>query len=109
MQEVMLYSELSQDVTRRAKENRDADRLCAGGFFALFKSQNVTEIERAEDALISLHSAGYIREAEAFGYPVGDGGEEPDCGGSPMLPRWLWSGEPEETEDGGSGKTFCEL
>lgn len=105
----MLYSELSQDVTRRAKENRDADRLCAGGFFALLKSQSVTKIERAEDALISLRSAGYIREAEAFGYPLGDGGEEPDCGGSPMLPRWLWSGEPEETEDGGSGKTFCEL
>ena len=30
MQEVMLYSELSQDVTRKAKENRDADRLRAG-------------------------------------------------------------------------------
>ena len=105
----MLYSELSQDVTRRAKENRDADRLRAGGFFAPFKSQNVTEIERAEDALISLRSAGYIREAEAFGYPVGDGGGAPDCGESPMLPRWLWSGEPEETEDGGNGKTFCEL
>lgn len=105
----MLYSELSQDVTRRAKENRDADRLCAGGFFALLKSQNVTKIERAEDALISLRSAGYIREAEAFGYPVGDGGGAPDCGESPMLPRWLWSGEPEETEDGGNGKTFCEL
>lgn len=59
--------------------------------------------------MISLRSAGYIREAEVFGYPVGDGGEEPDCGGSPMLPRWMWSGEPEETEDGGSGKTFCEL
>lgn len=105
----MLYSELSQSVTQEAKENRDADRLCAGGFFDLLKSQNVTKIERAEDALISLRSAGYIREAEAFGYPLGDGGEEPDCGGSPMLPRWLWSGEPEETEDGGSGKTFCEL
>lgn len=30
MQEVMLYPELSQDVTRKAKENRDADRLRAG-------------------------------------------------------------------------------
>ena len=67
------------------------------------------KIERAEDALISLRSAGYIREAETFGYPVGDGGGAPDCGESPMLPRWLWSGEPEETEDGGNGKTFCEL
>lgn len=63
----MLYSELSQDVTRRAKENRDADRLRAGGFFAPFKSQNVTEIERAEDRKViycegveqgsSLHNA----------------------------------------------------
>ena len=105
----MLYFELSQSVTRRAKENRAADRLRAGGFFAPTKSQNVTKNERAEDALTSLRSAGYIREAEAFGYPVGDGGEEPDCGGSPMLPRWLWSGGPEETEDGGSGETFCEL
>ena len=25
--------------------------------------------------MISLRSAGYIREAETFGYPVGDGGE----------------------------------
>lgn len=72
MQEVMLYSKLSQDVTRKAKENQDADRLRAGGFFAPFKPQNVTEIERAEDALISLRSAGYIREAGVFGYPAGD-------------------------------------
>lgn len=56
-----------------------------------------------------LRSAGYIREAEAHGYPVGDNEGEPDCGGEPMLPRWLWSNEPEETEDGGSGETFCKL
>ena len=67
------------------------------------------KIERAEEALIGLRSAGYIREAEIFGYPAGEGTIAPECGESPMLPRWLWSGEPEKTEDGGSGETFCEL
>lgn len=105
----MLYSQLSQDVTRRAETNRNADTRSAGGFFALFKSLTVTNIKRAEVALSGLRSAGYIREAEAFGYPLGDGGGETYCGADPMLPRWLWSDEPEKTEDGGSGETFCEL
>ena len=59
--------------------------------------------------MIGLRSAGYIRTAEIFGYPVGEESEELCCGENPMLPCWLWSGEPGKTEDGGSGQTFCEL
>lgn len=35
--------------------------------------------------MIQLPDAPWIREAEVYGYPVGDDDDDPDCGSCPMI------------------------
>lgn len=43
-----------------------------------------------------------IRSAQVLGYPVGAAEGRLNVGDCPMLPRWLWAGDAEEEEQGGT-------